>query len=134
MGVFVSLISVPKSAEQLKGLVAGTQLDAMRLFKGGRPNRRPGSKVGLSVSIDESLSGRNVVVVSERTLDTMAAEAGDFLYVSDKRWWFGGLRSVHVKAGQAAGIDEEGKIRISPEDAATAHFAEDQDVLLEKIM
>ena len=70
---------------------------------------------------------------STPNLDQMAAEPGDLLYACDLRWWYGGLRSVHVKAGPVA-AGEDMVLRISPEDAATARFAEGQEVLLEKIM
>jgi len=45
-----------------------------------------------------------------------------------------GLRSVHVKAGPPAASKESELLLISPEDAATAHFAEGQQVIVEKIM
>ena len=134
LGVAVSLITKPKTTEQLTGLVAGTQLDAMRQFKGGEPNRRQGSKARVHVKVDQALSGENIVVVSHRVLDEMAAEAGDLLYANHIRWWYGGLRSVHVKAGRPCEAGPEEAMRMSPEDAATAHFVEGQEVLLEKIM
>lgn len=134
LGVSVSLITRPKPMEQLKGLVAGTQLDAMRQFKGGEPNRRAGSKARVHVQVDQALAGENIVVVSQRVLDEMAAEPGDLLYASHIRWWYGGLRSVHVKAGPPCEAGTEEAMRMTPEDAATAHFVEGQQVLLEKIM
>ncbi len=133
IGVAVTLFTKPKPLAQLKGLVAGTQNDGMRLFKGGEPNRRPGGKARVIVEPDQSLSGDNIVIVPRSALDQMAAEPGDLLYACDLRWWYGGLRSVHVKAGPVA-AGEDMVLRISPEDAATAHFAEGQEVLLEKIM
>ncbi|MCD6394303.1 MAG: sodium/solute symporter [Planctomycetes bacterium] len=134
LGVAVSLITKPKPMAQLKGLVAGTQLDAMRQFKGGEPNRRQGAKARVHVRVDKDLAGENIVVVSQRVLDEMAAEPGDLLYASHLRWWYGGLRSVHVKAGAPYEAETEEAMRMSPEDAATAHFVEGQQVLLEKIM
>jgi hypothetical protein len=44
------------------------------------------------------------------------------------------LRSVHVKAGEPSESDNKELIRISPEDAATAHFTEGQQVVVEKII
>jgi hypothetical protein len=106
----------------------------MRSFKGGEPNRRKGSKVRLQARLDASLSGENTVIISSSALEKMAAEPGDLLYASHIRWWYGGLRSVHVKAGPAADPKDAGLMRISPEDAATAHFADGQEVVVEKIM
>jgi SSS family solute:Na+ symporter len=134
LGVSVTLFTKPKLEEKIKGLVAGTQLDAMRRFKGGTPNRRPGEKVRLITKFEPKLSGQNVVIVSKSALDKMAAEPGDLLYTSHIRWWYGGLRSVHVKAGVPVGSEDTDMVRISPEDAASAHFTEGQQVAVEKIM
>ena len=61
----------------------------------------------------------------------MAAETGDIVYVCDPRWWLGGLHSVHLRADDTPGED---KIRLSPEAMARAHFAEGQEVIVEKIL
>jgi len=134
LGVSVTWFTKPKPEAELKGLVAGTQIDAMRRFKGAEPNQRPGQNVRLRTKLDQSLSATNVVIVPQLALDKMAAEPGDLLYVSHIRWWYGGLRSVHVKAGQPASSNQSELILISPEDAATAHFTEGQQVVVEKIM
>jgi SSS family solute:Na+ symporter len=134
LGISVTFITKPKAEAKLKGLVAGTQLDGMRKFKGSRPNLRPGIKVRLKAKIDQSLAGNNTVIVPQSALDKMAAEPGDLLYASHIRWWYGGLRSVHIKAGPPADSDQHELILISPEDAATARFTEGQQVVLEKIM
>jgi SSS family solute:Na+ symporter len=140
LGVSVTWFTKPKPEAELKGLVAGTQKDAMWQFKGGKPNLQPGAKVRLQIKVDKSLAGTNVVVVShsavvsQSALDKMAAEPGDLLYASHIRWWYGGLRSVHVKAGQPLSSDDSELILISPEDAATAHFTEGQQVVIEKII
>ncbi|MFH1718405.1 MAG: sodium/solute symporter [Planctomycetota bacterium] len=134
LGVSVTWLTKARPEAELKGLVAGTQIEAMRRFKGGEPNRKPGAKVRLRTKFDESLSGTNAVVVSQSALDEMAAEPGDMLYANHVRWWYGGLRSVHVKAGSPGRPEDSRLMRISPEDAATAHFDEGQQVVVEKIM
>ncbi len=134
LGVSVTLFTKPKAEAKLKGLVAGTQIDGMWKFKGGRPNLRPGEKVRLQTKIDQSLEGKNTVIVPQSALDKMAAEPDDLLYASHTRWWYGGLRSVHVKAGPPAEPDQHELMLISPEDASTARFTEGQQVTVEKIM
>jgi len=134
LGILVTLFTKPCSEEKMKGLVAGTQMDAMRRFKGGTPNRRPGEKVRLITKFDPKLAGQNVVIVPQSALDKMAADPGDLLYASHIRWWYGGLRSVHVKAGEPIKSEDAELLRISPEDASTAHFTEGQQVVVEKIM
>ncbi|UCE46974.1 MAG: hypothetical protein JSW47_15355, partial [Phycisphaerales bacterium] len=134
LGVSVTWLTKPKPDPELKGLVAGSQIEAMRRFKGGKPNRRPGGKARLRIKLDRDLSGENTVIVPESALETMAAEPGDLLYASHIRWWYGGLRSVHVKAGPPCDCENCALLRISFEDAATAHFNEGQQVIVEKIM
>jgi hypothetical protein len=133
LGILVTWISRPRPESELKGLIAGTQTDAMRQFKGGEPNRKPGRKVRVRVKLDKSLTGTETALLSQSSLDTMAAESGDLLYASHTRWWYGGLRSVHVKAGPVA-LTEDNTLLIGPDSAATARFVDGQEVIVEKIM
>ncbi len=121
------------AAEDITSGVFVTVAGAMRQFKGGEPNRKPGQKVRVKVSLDESLAGTETIVLSQSSLDTMAAEPGDLLYASHTRWWYGGLRSVHVKAGPVAPAEND-TLLIGPDSAATARFVDGQEVVVEKIM
>ncbi len=134
LGVIVTWLTKARPEIELKGLVAGSQIDAIRRFKGGEPNRKPGVKVKLLTKFDKSLSETNIVIIPQSALNEMAAEPGDLLYASHLSWWYGGLRSVHVKAGSPGGVEDSGLIRISPEDAASAHFYEGQRIVVEKII
>ena len=61
----------------------------------------------------------------------MAALPEDLIYVCDRRWWFGGLRSVHLRVAE----ENDGEdIRISPEALERAHFQDGQTVVVEKII
>jgi solute:Na+ symporter, SSS family len=135
LGVGVSLCTKPKPNAELAGLVTGTELDGMRQYKGSEVNLRPGKKARLQVLVQEDLEEEGATtfnaIVPQAALGTMAAGPGDLLYASDPRWWFGGLRSVHIKAGEPG---EEGVIRISPQALRVAHLREGQEVLVEKIM
>ncbi len=130
LGIVVALVTRPQPQESLAGLVTGTQLQAMEYFKGGKPNRREGSVVYLPVHADTTLTGDETVVVSANHMETLAADEGDLLYVCDRRWWLGGLRSFHTKAG----VPGEGDVlRISPEAMARGHFGEGDVVYIEKM-
>ena len=135
LGVTVSLFTKPRTAKELIGLVTGTELDAMRKYKGGEVNRRPGKKARLRLAVDAELHDEEattpLAIVPQSALNAMAAGAGDLLYICDTRWWFGGLRSVHVMAGEPAG---EGVVRIGPAALEIAHLNDGQDVMVEKIM
>jgi SSS family solute:Na+ symporter len=132
IGVVVTLMTKPQPAEKIAGLVAGSQIEAMRIFKGGEPNRKIGKKASLTVKIDETITEADLSLVPQSALNEMAAGKGDLLYACHTSWWYGGLRSVHLKAGGLA--VEEGLLHISPDAAASAHFYDGQQILLEKIM
>ncbi|MDD2598470.1 MAG: sodium:solute symporter family protein [Kiritimatiellae bacterium] len=132
IGVAVTFLTRAQPLSRIAGLVAGTQVEAMRQFKGGEPNRRIGKKAGLMVKIDVALSEADIALVPRAALDKMAAESGDLLYACHSSWWYGGLRSVHLKAGGLAA--EEGVLHISPAAASSANFSEGQQILLEKII
>jgi SSS family solute:Na+ symporter len=70
---------------------------AQREFKGGEPNLDcAGESVRLSVTtVPETLDG---VRLPQSAWDELSLKPGDLLYVTDPRWWWGGLRSVHSKA------------------------------------
>jgi hypothetical protein len=89
--------------------------------------------VRVKAKLDETLAGTETVVLSQSLLDTMAAGPGDLLYASHIRWWYGGLRSVHVKAGPIAPTESD-TLLIGPDSAATARFVDGQEVIVEKIM
>jgi SSS family solute:Na+ symporter len=131
IGVAVSLVTKPKPLAEITGLVTGTQIDAMRMYKGGEPNRVPGKKARVRIEADATLPDVETAIVPAYALERMAAHPGDILYVSDPRWWFGGLRSVHVRAGQTA---EDDVLRIHPDALIDAHLDEGQEVIVDKII
>ena len=131
LGVVVSLVTKPRPLSELTGLVTGTQLEAMRLYKGGEINRTPGKKARVRVQADATLPNPETVVVPEAALGVMAARPGDILYVSDPRWWFGGLRSVHVRAGQPG---DGAVLRMHPDALTDAHLRDGQTAVVEKII
>ena len=131
LGIIVTFVTRPRPAEAIIGLVNGTQLDAMRAYKGAKENRRPGKKARIPVQVNAALSGDELAIVPVDALETMAADAGDIIYVCEPRWWFGGLRSVHLKVGEKS---LDGMIHISPEAFERAHFNDGQEVTVEKIL
>ena len=114
IGVIVTFLTKPESAERQKGLVWGTVSDALRRYKGS-----PGSEHGrvrthgqpLVVSEEPSETrgeGQLPVVALGRSVsERLGVSPGDLLYVSDSRWWLGGLRSAHVVVGDAILADED---------------------------
>lgn len=130
VGVTVAVFTKPQPYAKIIGLVSGTQLDAMRFYKGGEINRRAGRAAYMKVSANPSLGDSDRVLVPASAMDCMAADAGDIAYICDRRWWFGGLRSAHVKI---AGVSPDDAAHVSPAIMEQTHFTDGAEVYLEKV-
>jgi len=128
IGVLVSLFTQPKR-EGLAGLTIWTIKDARRYFKGGEPNDRKGLKLPMTWEVDDSLAP-GTVQVDQEGMHHLAADEGDLVYVCDKRWWLGGLRSAHGKLAGHHGLGES--VRIAPDILIAAHFLDGKLVTIEK--
>lgn len=102
IGVVVTLFTKAESQERQKGLVWGTISDALAMYKGS-PGKE--SKVTRALAMPQAYSGEfpqygaaNVtsVRVSAETAKRLKARLGDLIYVTDARWWTGGLHSTHA--------------------------------------
>ncbi len=51
-------------------------------------------------------SGDPLVSLSVSARATLGVHSGDALLISDTRWWFGGLRSLHARVAPEA-LDDE---------------------------
>ncbi|MBT4064398.1 MAG: hypothetical protein HOE72_03985, partial [Candidatus Marinimicrobia bacterium] len=60
------------------------------------------------------------------------AEIGDLVYISDKRKWMGGLKSIHAVFGQPH--DEEGMVYITPDQIKHGMFVDGKMLEAEKEM
>jgi SSS family solute:Na+ symporter len=131
LGIAAAALTKPQPFDQIRGLIAGTQIDAMRIFKGGEPNRSEGKCAYVLVKVDPALVDQETVLVPREAMEVMKARAGDVLYVCDRRWWFGGLRSVHSKAG---GLSPDEYLYAGPDAMANAHFKDGDAVYVEKLL
>ena len=106
IGVVVSLLTSPEPFARQRGLVWGTIGDALHRFKGSpgtETEKRTASALPLAAADDAtSREGAELPLVRiSRTLaDSLGADVGDFIYVTDTRWWLGGVRSTHAVVGQ----------------------------------
>ena len=101
IAVVVTLLTRPEPFERQRGLVWGTIADALRHYKGSDGVEERGrSALARIVRVDRpaevNAAGLSQVVISRALATEIGAEAGDLLYVSDARWWLGGLHSAHV--------------------------------------
>lgn len=99
IGITVTLMTKP-SDKDLKGLVWGTIPDAIRHYKGSDGDESQ-SAWAFSKAIplqDEPTDDDRLpwVEVSPKLATVLDVNEKDMVYISDKRWWLGGLRSGHA--------------------------------------
>jgi hypothetical protein len=129
-----------RDEEHIAGMWVGTLETAKRLFKGREPNdRTSGAKIRLRLeaaaeeTLDQAgLQTTAVARVAEADARLMQAREGDLVYVCDRRWWFGGLHSLHatLKVGGAT----PGTVLIHHSHIQTAPLPEGEQVVVEKII
>ena len=85
----------PALDKNITGLTAGALDQAMFFFKKGVPNHQQGVQAkNLKLALSEDLKDKEVLLSSE-VIEQLKAKTGDIIYVSDGRWWLGGMRSSH---------------------------------------
>ncbi|KAA3604307.1 MAG: sodium:solute symporter family protein [Planctomycetota bacterium] len=129
VGIGVSLFTQPKESKTLEGLTMWTVESARRFFKGGEPNDRPGERMELAWKVNDALPP-GTISVDEEAAKTLAADPGDLVYLSDRRWWLGGLRSAHAKVHGATG--PKGVVEIATDVEQAGHFLRQYGLRVEK--
>ncbi|MBC8345694.1 MAG: sodium:solute symporter family protein [Candidatus Marinimicrobia bacterium] len=112
------------------GLTAGSINIARNLFKGGDPNDQEGETV--LVYLKRVEGDETVVHFSNKDMAKMKAEVGDLVYISDKRKWMGGLKSIHSVFGEPH--DEDGTVYITPDQTKHGLFVDGKILEAEKEM
>jgi SSS family solute:Na+ symporter len=110
IAILVTLFTKGKRESELEGLVVGTLWKAKETYKGGKPNEKDGLKVRCQVRESGEVGE---VSVSGKTAKLLEANVGDIVYLSDARWWLGGLRSVHAKISDIRD-DGETNVLVAP--------------------
>jgi len=138
LGVVVTFLTNPEPEEKQRGLVFGTVSDAIEKFK-GKPGdemarTRDRSPAAIVEGLPAGLHGSEGVALSAGLAKSLDAEIGDLIYVSDTRWWFGGLYSTH---GRVVRIDdgEDKLVGLSPDiaESVITKGRADHPVLVEKL-
>jgi SSS family solute:Na+ symporter len=130
IGVIVTLFTKPpKNYDDIKGLTLWTIRDGAEYFKGSKVNPNagititvPGSEI--IVSEDEN----NKVCLPQRYMDQIKGNLGDLIYISDKRWYLGGLKSTHANLGSVTKFDG---VIISKDVYKHAQFNLSKDLIIE---
>ncbi len=138
IGVITCLLSSSsndtKSLNRISGLTANTLDKAMYFFKGGKPNLKQGKKAKkLTLSSNIQLN-KGEILISKKVSDILKADLGDRIYVSDNRWWLGGIRSGHFVLKGLHSNKNEDLVFISEESVKRAYMIPEKKVFLEKII
>lgn len=101
LGVGVTLFTRPRALDSIRGYVWGTVGDAIARYKGAPGEERESAWAECDVQRMERDGLRGEarlpeVVISAGLAQQLGAQAGDLLYVTDRRGWLGGLRSAHA--------------------------------------
>ena len=103
---------------------------AKAAFKGSTPNELVGEKVEVHFKLLDNDIDK--VLFSKNDLSQMGAKVGDLVYLSDKRNWLGGLKSIHSEYGEPH--DEEGIVYINKDHLDHGLFDEGRSLIAEKEM
>ncbi len=119
IGVVVTFVTTPRPLEEVKGWVWGTGGDAIRHYKGkdGTESASAFVEAQLQTDLEDQAGGSGElpsVVISEGLARQVEATAGDILFVSDRRWFLGGLSATHVRVREVSG-DDGVWVRLGPE-------------------
>jgi solute:Na+ symporter, SSS family len=119
LGVVVTFFTTPRPLDEVKGWVWGTIPDAIRTYKGKEGTESASAFVAaaLQTDLEDQAGGPGdlpTAVVSSALATSIEAEVGDLLFVSDRRWWFGGLHATHVRVREIVGGDAAW-VRLGPD-------------------
>ncbi|MDF1738579.1 MAG: sodium:solute symporter family protein [Verrucomicrobiales bacterium] len=105
IGVIVTLFTKPEPKEKQAGLVWGTVKDAIRHYKGSEGSEDDSAEtlaMPMKSEVEAPLEGEGklpTVRLSATVMAQLRAKVGDPVYITDTRWWLGGLQSMHVVVG-----------------------------------
>lgn len=122
----VSALIFREEKEDHPHLVAGSEKEAMREFKGSEP-KLPGAKIELDLDIveqDKSAPARAdelTIQLHPSDQERLGAEPGDLIVVSAPGGWHGGLKSVHGRIDDEPG-EKAGTLQFPRELEAYAGF------------
>ena len=113
-----------------KGLTVYSINEAKQAFKGSELNEKYGEKV--EVKLEVSNHNEDEIMFSKNDLLLLGAEVGDLVYLSDKRKWLGGLKSIHSTFGKSH--NKDGIVYLNKDQIENGLFENDKILIAEKEM
>ena len=126
VGYFVSYNE--KTATE--GLTSWSIDKARAIFKGSAPNDEIGAII--QVKSKQVKGDGTSIMFSKNDMDRMAAKQGDLVYLSDKRKWLGGLKSIHSVYGRPH--QDDGIVYLDKTQVENGLFDEGRPLIAEKEM
>ena len=112
IGMITTFMTTPKKEEEIQGFVWGTVASAIRSYKGSDGSESESitlttmAKKGAS----DDIFGEGqlpAVRISQSLATKLKAKEKDLIYVSDTRWWLGGLQSAHAIIEEVTESEED---------------------------
>ena len=128
--IIVTYYSDYDEESSTKGLTVYSINEAKLAFKGSKVNEKLGETVEVNFLVSDH--EQDEVMFSKNDLLKLGAEAGDLVYLSDKRKWLGGLKSIHSKIGKPH--NEDGKVYLSEDQIDHGLFDKGKMLIAEKEM
>jgi SSS family solute:Na+ symporter len=97
-GLIVGLLVKPNKNHTHEGLTVWSLDKAREIFKGSTPNDVEGKPALVSWELKEG--EEDIIRFSSEDMKRMEANVGDLVYITDNRWWLGGLKSIHSVFGE----------------------------------
>jgi len=113
-----------------KGLTVYSINEGKQAFKGSKLNEKFGEKV--EVKLQLSNHNEDEIMCSKNDLIKLGAAVGDLVYLSDKRKWLGGLKSIHSRFGKSH--NEDGIVYLNKDQIDHGLFGNDKMLIAEKEM
>ena len=128
--IIVTYYSDYDEESSTKGLTVYSINEAKLAFKGSKVNEKLGEAVEVNFFVSDH--EQDEVMFSKNDLLKLGAEVGDLVYLSDKRKWLGGLKSIHSKIGKPH--NEDGKVYLSEDQIDHGLFDKGKMLIAEKEM
>ena len=128
--IIVTYYSDYDEESSTKGLTVYSLNEAKLAFKGSKVNEKLGETVEVNFFVSDH--EQDEVMFSKNDLLKLGAEVGDLVYLSDKRKWLGGLKSIHSKIGKPH--NEDGKVYLSEDQIDHGLFDKGKMLIAEKEM
>ena len=130
IGIIVTLFTKPpKNYDKIKGLTIWTIKDGPQYFKGSDVNKNAGITIQFSgAEVEVTQKENNEVSLPKNYMDKIKGNKGDLIYISDHRWYLGGLKSTHARLGS---VSDNNKVTVSKDVFDHAQFNLSEDLIIE---